>query len=179
MYPGSLRTVLDTYQRMAKIFARDVLHATFFLPRGDADYPQAIAGRIDYMHQMLRLQTNEALCDELHPVCKEYLKPGGRAALRLFPKDGTDEKMTVDLKGPESALFVKALGKTQFSSAPALSATDFFLLLFRQVCSELRVRSWKLPGYHMNFFCHLIQSPTRSRGQRRAACSCLQSAVNP
>ena len=55
---GSFRAVLDTYQGMAKTFARDVLHATFFLPRGDADVPQAIPGRIDYLHQMLGLQTN-------------------------------------------------------------------------------------------------------------------------
>ena len=102
---------------MAKIFAMDVLHATCFLPRGDADVPQAIAGRIDYLHQMLGLQTNEALCDELHSVCKEYQRQGGRAALRFFPKGGTDRKTIVDLKGPESVSFVKAISKTIFFSA--------------------------------------------------------------
>ena len=153
---------------MAKIFAMDVLHATCFLPRGDADVPQAIAGRIDYLHQMLGLQTNEALCDELHPVCKEYPKPGGRAALRFFPKVGTDGKMIEDQKGPKSALFVKALGKTQLSLAPALSATDFYFI----IVSAGMLRRWKLPGYFMNFLCHLI--PIRREGQRRprpAECS--------
>ena len=43
------------YQQMARNLARDVLHAPFFMPRGDADIPQAIAGRIDYLHQMLGL----------------------------------------------------------------------------------------------------------------------------
>ena len=71
---GSFRAVLDTYQGMAKTFARDVLHATFFLPRGDADVPQAITGRIDYLHQMVGLQTNKALCDEFHSVCKESIQ---------------------------------------------------------------------------------------------------------
>ena len=54
---GSFLSVLDsdTYQQMAKNLAREVLHATFFMPRGDADIPQAIAGRIDYLHQMLGL----------------------------------------------------------------------------------------------------------------------------
>ena len=85
---------------------------------------------------MFGLQTNEAHCDELHPVCKEYPKQGGRAALRFFPKGGTDGKTIVELKGPESASFVKAIGKTQLSSAPALSALTSSLLLFLQVCSE-------------------------------------------
>ena len=80
---GSFSAVLDTYQGMAKTTARDVLHATFYLPGGDADVPQDIAGRIDYLHQMLGLQTNEALCDELHPVCEEYQKQGCRAALQF------------------------------------------------------------------------------------------------
>ena len=45
------------------------------------DIPQAIAGRIDYLHQMLGLQNNEAVFGEEHPVCKEYPKPGGGAVL--------------------------------------------------------------------------------------------------
>ena len=83
---------------MAKHLARDVLHATFFMPRGDADIPQAlaavqqVAGRIDYLRQMLGLQNYEALCGEENPVYKENPKPEGRAALRFFPKDGNDGK---------------------------------------------------------------------------------------
>ena len=91
---------------------------------------------------------------------KEYPKQGGRAALRFSPKGGTDRKTIVDLKGPESASFVKAIGKTQLSSAPALSATDFFFI----IVSAGMLRRWKLPGYHMNFFCHLI--PTRREDPR-------------
>ena len=90
------------------------------------------------------------------------------AQLRFYSKDGTDWKTFVDLKGPKSALFVKALGKTQLSSAPALSATDFFLV----IVSAGMLQRWKLPGYHMNFFCHLIL--TRREGPRRprpAECS--------
>ena len=36
---GNFLSVLDTYQqtRMAKNLARKVLHATFFMPRGDTD----------------------------------------------------------------------------------------------------------------------------------------------
>ena len=48
------------------------------------------------------------------------------------------------MNGTESALFVNALGKPQLFSLPALRATDFVLLLFRQVCSE----GGKLPGFH-------------------------------
>ena len=44
---------------MAKNLAREILHPTFFMPRGDADIPHAIAGRIDYLHQMLGLQNDE------------------------------------------------------------------------------------------------------------------------
>ena len=87
---GSFLSVLDTYQQMAKNLAREVLHATFFMPRGDADIPQAIAGRIDYLHQMLGLQNDEALCGKEHLVCKEYPNLGGRAALRFSPKGGND-----------------------------------------------------------------------------------------
>ena len=54
------------------------------------DIPQAIAGRIDYLHQMLGLQNDEALCGKEHPVCKEYPNLGGRAALRFSPKGGND-----------------------------------------------------------------------------------------
>ena len=32
--------------------AREVLHATFFMPKVDADIPQAIECRIDYLHQI-------------------------------------------------------------------------------------------------------------------------------
>ena len=133
---GSFCAVLDTYQGMAKTFVMDVLHATFFLPRGEADVPQAIAGRIDYLHQMLGLQTKKDLCGKLHPVRKWYPTQGGRAALRFSPKGGIDGQTIVDMKGPESASLVKAIDRTQISSAPALSATNFFLSLFRQVCSE-------------------------------------------
>ena len=91
----------------------------------DADNPQAIARRIDYLHQMLGLQIDEARCGKKHPVCKEYLKPGGRAALRFFPKGGNDGKTIVNMNGTESALFVNSLVKTQLFSSPALSATDF------------------------------------------------------
>ena len=87
---GGFLSVLDTYQQMAKNLAREVLHATFFMPRGDADIPQAIAGRIDYLHQMLGLQNDEALCGKEHLVCKEYPNLGGRTALRFSPKGGND-----------------------------------------------------------------------------------------
>ena len=83
---GSFLSVLDSYQQMAKNLAREILHA----PRGDADIPQAIAGRIDYLHQILGLYNDEALCGKEHPVCKEYPNPGGRAALRFSPKGGND-----------------------------------------------------------------------------------------
>ena len=120
---------------MAKNLAREVLHATFFMSRGYADIPQAIAGRIDYLHQMLGLQKREALFGEEHPVCKEYPEPGGGALLRFFPKGGNDGRTIINIHGAESALFVKALGKPQLFSSPGLSATDFVLLLFLQVCS--------------------------------------------
>ena len=53
----------------------------FFHAQGDADIPQAITGRIDYLHEMLGLQNNEALCGKEHPVCKEYPNPGGSSEL--------------------------------------------------------------------------------------------------
>ena len=124
---------------------------------------------------------SSSLCDELHPVCEEYPKQEGRAALRFFPKGGTDGKTIVDLNGPESAPFVKAIGKTQLSSVPALSATDFFFI----IVSAGMFRRWKLPGYHMNFFCHLIPTrrewPSRAAGRRGAgrAGRGRRSAVNP
>ena len=67
---GSFSSVLDTYQQMAKNLVREVLHSTFFMPRGDAVImiPQAIAGRIDNLHQMLGLKNGEALCCEEHAV---------------------------------------------------------------------------------------------------------------
>ena len=43
---GSFLSVLDTYQQMAKNLAREALHATFFMPRGYADIPQAIVGKL-------------------------------------------------------------------------------------------------------------------------------------
>ena len=131
---------------MAKTIVRDVLHATFFMPRGDSDIPQAFAGRIDLLHhwQMLGLQSDEALCGEEHPVCKEYPKPGGCAALRFLSKGGNDGKTIVNMNGTGSALFVNALGMTQFFSSPALSATDFVFIII----SAGMLRRWKLPGFH-------------------------------
>ena len=58
---GSFRQVLDTYQQTGKGLAREVLHTTIFMPRGDADIPKIIGSRIDYLHQMLGLQKDEAL----------------------------------------------------------------------------------------------------------------------
>ena len=83
---------------------------------------------------MLGVQNDEALFGEEHPVCKEYQKPGGGAVLLFFREGGNDEKTIMNIHGAESASFVNALGKTQFFSLPGLSATDFVLLLFRQVC---------------------------------------------
>lgn len=94
--------------------AREVLHAVFFLPRLDADIPVNIGARIDYLHEMLGLKKDEALCGEEHPVTKEYEKPGGRAALRFFPKPRNEGTNIANLsEGTQSALFVKALGKPQ------------------------------------------------------------------
>ena len=74
---------------MAKNLAREVLHANFFMPRGDADIPQAIAGRIDYLHQMLGLQNDEALCGKEHLVCKEYLYPEAAQRYDFLPRVAT------------------------------------------------------------------------------------------
>ena len=79
----SFRAVLDTYQGMTKTFARDVLFAIFFLPRGDADVPQAIAGRIDYLYQMLGLRILRGRC--LVVLCVVLLRQ--RLCLRLLGKN--------------------------------------------------------------------------------------------
>ena len=114
MNQASFRMALDTYQNHGKWLAREVLHAIFFLPRNDADIPKNIRSRIDFLHQMLGLKNEEALCGDEHPVSKEYPKPGGRAALRFFPKPGSDGQTIADVSaGSQSALFVSALGKSQ------------------------------------------------------------------
>lgn len=111
---ASFRMALDTYQNHGKWLAREVLHAIFFLPRNDADIPKNIRSRIDFLHQMLGLKNEEALCGDEHPVSKEYPKPGGRAALRFFPKPGSDGQTIANVSaGSQSALFVSALGKSQ------------------------------------------------------------------
>lgn len=111
---ASFRESLDTYQNMAKDFAREVLHILFFEPRGHADIPKSLQSRIDFLHEMLGLENDETLCGEEHPVAKEYDKPSRHAAIRFFPKSGNDGKTIVDMSdGSQSALFVAALGKTQ------------------------------------------------------------------
>ena len=77
-----------------------------------------------------------------HPVCKEYPKSGGRAALRFFPKGGNDGKTN----GIEFALFVNALGKTQLFASPALTVTDFVFIII--LAGMLRSLRWKLPCFH-------------------------------
>ena len=94
----------------------------------DKDFPLAAIRRhrlFDYLHQMLGLKNDEALCGEEHLVCKEYLKPGGSAAFRVFSKGGIDGKTIMNMQGAESALFVNALSSTQLCSSPALSTIDF------------------------------------------------------
>ena len=76
------------------------------------------------MHQMLGLQDNEAVYGDQHLVCQEYAKQRGRAALRFSRKAGNGGITIVNMNGTQSDLFVKALGKTQCFSAPALSATE-------------------------------------------------------
>ena len=85
---GNFHQALDTYQQMAKGLVLEVLCATFFITRGYSDTPKAIAERIDYLHQMLGPQNDEAICCNQHAVCKEYVKQGGGAALRFFQKAG-------------------------------------------------------------------------------------------
>ena len=102
------------------------------MPRGDADIPQAIAGRIDYLHQMLGLQNDEALCCKEHPVCK---------ALRFPPQGWQRLKKIVNMNGTESALFINALGKPQLFSLPALSATDFVFQVI--IISAGMLQRWK------------------------------------
>ena len=58
---ASFHQVLDTYQQSSKGLAREVLHATIFMPRGDADSPNIIGSRVDYLHKMLGLQKDEDL----------------------------------------------------------------------------------------------------------------------
>ena len=87
---------------------------------------------------------------------------GTAACVELFMSRIDRPALSRHWLAPESASFVKALGKTQLSSAPALRTADFFfILLFRQVCSE-----GGSFGLSHNFFCHLI-IPTRGEGPRR------------
>ena len=58
---GRFHQGLDTYEQRDKGLARDVLDAIFFMPRGEIDIPKIIGSRIDYLHQMLGLQKDEAL----------------------------------------------------------------------------------------------------------------------
>ena len=93
---------------------------------------------------MIRLQNDEAVCSDKHQVCRKYAKQGGRAALRFPRKAGNEGITIVNINATQSALFVKAFGKTQRFSAPALSATDLVFI----VISAGMIRWWKLPSYN-------------------------------
>ena len=137
---GSFRQVLDKYQETCKGLAREVLHATFLMPRGDADIAKAIAGRIDCLYQMLGLHNDETVCGDQHPVCKECTKLEGRVTLR-FPRKACNEGITiVNMNGINLPC---SSDKTQLFSAPALSATDFVFIII----SAGMIRRWKLWGY--------------------------------
>ena len=127
MNVGTFHSVLHTYQQTAKNLASEVLHATFFMPSCDADILQTIAGGIDYLHQMLGHQNDESLILK----CVKSIRNREAALHYDFPPRVA---RIVIMSGTESALFENALGKTQLFSSPALSANDFVLLLFRQVC---------------------------------------------
>ena len=99
-----------------------------------------MAGWIDCLHQMIRLQNDEAVCSDKHQVCRKYAKQGGRAALRFPRKAGNEGITIVNINATQSALFVKAFGNTQRFSAPALSATEFIFII------RGMIRRWMLPG---------------------------------
>ena len=145
---GSFRQVLDKYQETCKGLAREVLHATFLMPRGDADIAKAIAGRIDCLYQMLGLHNDETVCGDQHPVCKECTKLEGRVTLR-FPRKACNEGITiVNMNGPgtQSALFVKALdielSRHNLYLVPALSAIDFVFFIYFCRCDPKVEAAW-------------------------------------
>jgi hypothetical protein len=92
---------------------------------------------------MFGLQSGQALIDENHPVHKEYVKPGGGALLRFFPKSGNDGKTIVELKeGSQSEQFVTGLGELQLIFI-CVHLTDLILTI-----PAGQIRRWKLAGQH-------------------------------
>jgi hypothetical protein len=109
------KSALETYAAQGRILARDTLHIHFFVHRGanngHGHIPPDLQSRMDDLHEMLGLQTGQAVIDALHPLQREYPDPvGGR--LRFFPKDGKAGATNVrPVPGSHTAQLLEALGK--------------------------------------------------------------------
>ena len=107
------KSALETYAAQGRILALDTLHIHFF--RGDNNghchIPPDLQSRMDDLHEMLGLQTGQAVIDASHPLQREYPDPVG-VRLHFFPMEGrASTTIAKPLPGSHTAQFLEALGK--------------------------------------------------------------------
>ena len=77
---ASFGRALNTYYTASCGIAREILHITFFVPRGAPPnvIKDDIRARVDTIHAMLGLAKDQALIWQVHPLLGEYQAPSSR-----------------------------------------------------------------------------------------------------